>query len=205
MIKCFNETYKAFNEEYYNLKNGFNSIKVNNTNSGIKNSHFNFPYNSQNNGEISYDIYVNSHNNSFFSLDLEFEGIEENQPIVTAKIINLNGPQDITVDILSGTNDCGDTKKILTSYFNEANYTMIIKYDTESNDINITDIIYVKDYTYNVKQYKMILVEADEDIIAVNGIEMDLGELVGTTCDEILIDNDDVKVKEKINSTSHVI
>ena len=202
MIKCFNETYNTFNEEYYNIKNNFHPINVNNSNNEIKYNYFNFPFNNGNTGNINYDIFINSQKSAFFSLDLEFEGIEENQPTITAKIINLSGPKDMQIEILSGTTDCEGIRKSLKVDFNEANYTMLVKYDTESTNINITNIVHIKDYNYNIKQYKRILVEKEENnMINVNGIEMDFSELDEGECKEENIDNENVKIEEKTNSS----
>ena len=205
LIKCFNETNKVFNEEYNILKKEFIPIKINNSNNDIENNHYEFPFNNQITGDINYDIYVSSYKNSYFSFNLEFEGIEENQPIVTAKIINLSGPKDIQVEILSGANDCGDIKKILKSNFNGANYTMVIKYDTDSTDINITNILHIKDYSYSLKQYKLVMVEAESDVIDVNGVSIDIGELMDTVCEEHIEVDDQISVVEKMNTTTYLI
>ena len=205
LIKCFNETNKVFNEEYNILKKEFSPIKLNNSNSDIENNYYEFPFNNQITGDINYNIYVSSYKNSYFSFNLEFEGIEENQPIVTAKIINLSGPKDILVEILSGANDCGDIKKILKSNINGANYTMVIKYDTDSTKINITNILHIKDYTYRLTQYKLVMVEAESDVLDVNGIEMDVGQLMDAACKEEVECEDIIAVAEKMNTTTDFI
>ena len=201
LIQCFKATNEAFNEEYEIIKNEFIPLLVNKSINDEENNYYNFPFNTQNNGNIEYNIIVNSNKSAYFSLDLEFEGIELNHPTVTAKIINLSGPKDMLIEILSGTSDCRNTKKVIKANFNEANYTMLIKYNTESENINITNIIHVKDYFYNIKQYKIIVVEAEDEFIEINGIITNIGKLKDDECIEELQDNENVKVDEKNNNT----
>ena len=203
LIECFNVTNNTFNEEYEEIKNEFIPMAINISSNKNVFNHYNFPFNNSITGEISYDININSQKKAYFSLNIEFEGIEDNQ--VTAKIINLSGPKDMNIEIISGTSTCGDIKKILTSNFQEANSTMIITYNSESTNINITNILNIKEYTYNIKTYRRDIIKAEDEFIEVNGIIINIGSLGEDECKDILEDDDKTLIKERKNSTTILI
>ena len=179
--KCANITYITFSEEYNKIKEEIipNPIKNNYSNFENKNNLLSHSFNSANNGLIKYDFNINSIKNAFFSIDLELLNKEQYNPTLIAKIINLSGPKNMKIKIISGTSNCGGEKeKNIDAVFGDVNYTMVIYFNTESTKINVTTISNIEDYRYTIKEFVISEeYEEEEEEMEINGIKMDFNIL----------------------------
>ena len=166
---------------------------------GVKYIVFNHDMKLENNGQIKYDIKIYNNKKAYFSLDLEFESIKEN--ILEAKIINIRGPKNMQIEIKSGTSNYRETKRTISSNCGSANYTMLIHFDTESANINITTITHFEKYEYEIKVFEINTIFPEDDFIFINGIVVNQGILMDEECEDNPV-NEEIKiVKEKNNST----
>ena len=151
---CRNETYTTFNDEYIKIKNEMIPIAIENySDNNEVNNVLNYSFSSANTGQIKYNVDINSKKNAYFSLDLLFEDMNNYNPTVIAKIINLSGPNNMKINIITGTSNCAERERDIDVEFNSANYSMIITYNTQSTKINVTTITNYEHYSYNVKEY----------------------------------------------------
>ena len=165
---------------------------------GVKYIKFNHDMKLENNGQIKYDIKIHNNKKAYFSLDLEFENIKEN--ILEAKIINLCGPKNIQIEIKSGTSNCGESKKTITADFGASNYTILIHFDSESANINITTITHFEKYEYEIKDFEINTILPEDDFIIINGIVINQGNMVDEECEDNPVNEEIIIVKEKKNS-----
>ena len=197
---CANVTTITFLDEYNKIKEEFlpNPIE-NSVNNDIKKIPFSHSMDLENNGQIKYDIEINNNKKAYFSLDLELNGIKDN--ILEAKIINLSGPKNMKIEITSGTSSkCAESKRIINANFGSANYSMIIHFNTESTNINITNIVHFEKYQYEIKDYIINTIVPEDNFIEVNGIIMNIGILEDEKCEDEQVNNEAIIVKERNNS-----
>ena len=204
--QCANITYITIADEYNQIKKELIPTPIQEQYSENENyihNHLNYSFNSSNNGQILYDVDINSNKSANFSIDLEYENIPGKSPTLIAKIVNRSGPKDMTIKITSGTSKCAERERIINAIFGSSTYTMIIYFNTESTKINVTTITNFDDYKYDIKEYKIEPKLAEENYIIINGIKIDLSTVQQDECEKIPNPegDDEIFIKKK-NSTS---
>ena len=89
-----------------------------------------------------------------FKFDIQYKQDNIKKLIIMAKIINRSRPNKANIDINSGEQGCNKVVNNLDIEFNEANYTMDIIFDSETNKINISTYTLFDEYTYYTETYK---------------------------------------------------
>ena len=200
---CANVTVTTFLDECNKIKEEFLPKSIENLmDGGVKYIVFNHDMKLENNGQIKYDIKIYNNKKAYFSLDLEFESIKEN--ILEAKIINLSGPKSMQIEIKSGTSNCGESKRTILANFGAANYTMLIHFDTESANINITTITHFEKYEYEIKDFQINTILPEDDFIIINGIIVNQGNLMDEECEDNPV-NEEIKIVKEKNNSNYVL
>jgi len=201
IIDCQNVTYHTFIDEYTKIKEEILPIpeSENIYNSPNIKKDFTHYFNNENNGQIKYDLTVNSNKEAYFSVNLYYEDQDFKNLEVRAEIINLSGPKDIDMKILSGTSTCGEKKRNVRGNFGSANYTMLITFDTKSTKINVTTLTDFEDYIYDIKEYIIETQEGEDEFMEINGILINYGILERSKCIDVPYHegDDTIKVEKK--------
>ena len=156
--ECSNVTYKTFAEKYEIISKEANSIDK--------------PYN-----EVITEIPIKSYFTSTqfgefiteatikalikkakfkFSLVLDGEEGQIKKPKILAIVSNEIKPDQIRFKISSKFGDCGEEYQTFDFLeFNKVNYTIILKFDTQSNLMNVTTITDFDKINYQISRYKI--------------------------------------------------
>ena len=95
--------------------------------------------------------YINELNEyAEYKLDLYLEGKEFKIPKIKAKIVDKIVPKNVEVRVISGNGACISKGHIFNIKPKDANYTVIVEYDTKSSLINITTITNINKYNYTL-------------------------------------------------------
>ena len=205
---CKNVTYLEFNDEFNKIKNEITPyvFVANISNNDEISEEFDYKFSTAITGQFNYKVKVNSKKNAYFSLDLEFEDIQNYNPTIIAKIINLSGPKNMKINIIKGTSSCKENQKDIDVTFGSSNYSMIIMYNTQSTKINVTTITNFEEYSYSIKEYKFVNKQSEEpEYIIVNGIKIKKSNPINN-CVKTHIENaDDYKIMDKKNSSESIL
>ena len=164
--KCANNTYKVFNQEFEKIVNRTsksNNMTFSNPNSNLGNETFS-PNSEHKSNTVTASI-TDMMERAEFKFHIYYKEEKIKKLYILASIINRIRPSKTKIDIATKFSNCGEMVNSLDIEFNEANFTMDIHYDSESNKINITAFTYFEEYTYYKESYKMNdtspLMEAD--------------------------------------------
>ena len=170
---CKNVTYMEYNDEFNKIKNEMIPyvFEANISNNDEISEEFDYKFPTAITGQFKYKVKVNSKKNAYFSLNLEFEDIQNYNPTIIAKIINLSGPKYMKINIIKGTSTCKESQKDIDVNFGSSNYSMIIMYNTQSTKINVTTITNFDEYFYSIKEYKFVNKQSEKpEYLEINGI-----------------------------------
>ena len=137
-----------------------------------------------------------------FKFTFNFDEINNfKMPKVYAHVINLSRPKKINMEIYSTFDSDGKNVQAYEIEFNNVNYSMILDFNTDSNDIISTVIADFDSYQYSEKRYIENYIKSD---CPENSFIFCFQDDRGTPEIQIISPKTDVIVKEK-NSTKIII
>ena len=153
---CANETFSTFKEKYDNISSlkishNFDKEQKENENEDLT-LNDNIKYQ---NKQYSIDTkIINLIKNAYFKFSFDFDEINNlKMPKVYAHVINLSKPKKLNINISSEFGTCG---KDIDSYeieFNKVNFSVLLDFNTDSNDIISTFITDFEPYQYTATKY----------------------------------------------------
>ena len=153
---CANETFSTFKEKYdeissLKISHNFDKEQKENENEDLT-LNDNIKYQ---NKQYSIDTkIINLIKNAYFKFSFDFDEINNlKMPKVYAHVINLSKPKKLNINISSEFGTCG---KDIDSYeieFNKVNFSVLLDFNTDSNDIISTVITDFEPYQYTATKY----------------------------------------------------
>ena len=197
--KCANKTFSVFVDKYNEISNSTQNKNITQVEQ-VEESNFNFTKNYENKNYISSVFMKNLNKEANFKFEFNFDEINNlKMPKVYAHIINLSRPKQLIMDIyeeLIGIHKYGTKYEV---NFNDANFTLILDFNTESDDIKLNVITNFEKYQYFIKKYILKEVEnkrdCDKYICPYNSSK--------TIIEEIL-KNDSIIIPEYIKNQNHI-
>jgi hypothetical protein len=154
--ECASMTYKVFNQEFekivYQTKSFYNSISETEVNIN-KLQNIIYDKSEHKTNSINFTL-TDMKKQGEFKLDILYKEDNIKKLIIMAKIINRSRPNKVNIDINSEEQWCNKVVNNLDIEFNEANFTMDILFDSETNKINISTYTLFEEYTYYTETYK---------------------------------------------------
>jgi hypothetical protein len=150
---CANKTFSVFVDEYYKIsnitQNKFNEQEEEEDTKNI------FQESLTQNMQFYTEAHmINLIKKANFKFVFNFDEINNlKMPKVYAHVINLSRPKKINLDIYSIIDNCWKNYESYEIEFNNVNYTLILDFNTDSNDIIITVVTDFDSYQYSVERY----------------------------------------------------
>jgi hypothetical protein len=153
---CANETFSTFKEKYdeissLKISRNFDKEQKENENEDLT---LNDSIKYQNKQYSIDSKIINLIKNAYFKFSFDFDEINNlKMPKVYAHVINLSKPKKLNINISSEFGTCG---KDIDSYeieFNKVNFSVLLDFNTDSNDIISTVITDFEPYQYTATKY----------------------------------------------------
>ena len=151
--KCANVTYEEYNKEFDKIVN--NTQSFNNEISETKQKYNLDTYQQKTEHKTNYvdssvtDLKIQGG----FKFDVKYKTENIKKLIIAASIINRSIPNLANINVTYEFSKCGKVINVLDIEFNDANYTMDLLYDSETNNINITMYTLFEKYWYYSTYY----------------------------------------------------
>ena len=192
--KCANVTYETFANNYINILNNETYKSMNKTYSNITKELNPIEHRSTSeNLELIFETKIsNFRQYSGFKFDIQYEESKNiKKPKISASVTNKNLPKKMTIKTYEAFGECGKIGKKIEIEFNDANYSTILNFDTNSTDIKLTSTTKFEGYSYTSTPFEAENSKKSK-CVNIEGIEI---------CDssDCVSEKDDVSEKEKIN------
>jgi hypothetical protein len=207
---CANETFSTFKEKYDEISslkissNFDKEQKENETEELLINDEIKY----QNKQYFINTKIINLIKNAYFKFSFDFDEINNlKMPKVYAHVINLSKPKKLNITISSDVGVCGQEIGIYEVDFNKVNFSVLLDFNTDSNDINSTIITDFEAYQYTATKYikedKTILKCEDFSAIGMDEVCYEVSDCgVLTFKGKEIIDVNKKYLKENINIPS---
>ena len=150
---CAKKTFSVFVDKYYEISN-LTQNKDNDQEEEEINEHI-FKESLTQNTQYYTDAHmINLKKKANFKFSFNFDEINNlKMPKVYAHVINLSRPKKINMQIYSNLDSCVKNVAEYEVEFNNVNYTLILDFNTDSNDIITTIVTDFDAYQYSEERY----------------------------------------------------
>ena len=163
-----NITKDVLNDEYRNISNSVNRSELNKSNEKLNTILKRYDHQSENFIINSTSTIGNRIENALFKLDLFLEGNDFLYPKFKVRIENRIIPKYANFIMKNNFSFCIQKAQIYRIYLPDANYTMILEYNTKSSFISITNYGYVDKYNFSIEQIEIPEAIETENLKAMN-------------------------------------